>query len=196
MQFKILAALLFSATALAAPQATGTSSSSSDESDLLDSVPNSILTVIATAVPATWLSEYMDPVSRSSMMSEIAAGTLPAWYNSLPSSVKAWATSAFLVDASATAVTGTDAATGTAVSVATATDSAGSSGSTTGSADSSSAAVSSAISSATSAASSKAASASSAHASATSTGGASVATGGVALSMAGAAGILGLALAL
>lgn len=207
MQFKLLAALLFGATALALPQATGTSSSSAtdDETALLDSIPTSILAVIETAIPTSWLSEIMDPSSRDSIISEIQAGTMPAWYNSLPSSVKAWATTAggsfadallgssAVATATGMATADANAATGTAsVAVATATGSSGSAGS--------SAAVSSVVLSASSAATSKAASASSAassaHASATSTGGAPVATGGVALSMAGVAGILGLALAL
>lgn len=219
MQFKLLAALLFGATALALPQATGTSSSfaADDETALLDSIPTSILTVMETAIPSSWLSEFMDPSSHDSIISEIAAGTMPAWYNSLPSSVKAWATSvggnfadALLGGSAVATATGmatadANAATGTAsVVIATATGSFGSAGSA-----GSSAAVSSLVSSASSATTSKAASASSAsssahassaassaHASATSTGGAPVATGGVALSMAGVAGILGLALAL
>ncbi|KAJ5443821.1 uncharacterized protein N7458_007693 [Penicillium daleae] len=186
MQFKLLAALLFSATALAAPQATGTSSDSMDAAALLASVPNSILTVIETAVPVSFLNDIMDPSSRSSLIAQIEAGTLPAWYSSLPNSVKAWATSAFFnAEASAT-----DAA----ASGATAT---GSGSTASGSAPSASAAVSSAVPSASAAASSNSASASSAAASATSSGGAApVATGGVAMSMVGAAGILGLALAL
>ncbi|KAJ5911212.1 uncharacterized protein N7473_000515 [Penicillium subrubescens] len=196
MQFKLLAALLFAGTALAAPQGTSTSSSSSeDDSILLDSVPSSILTVIATAIPATWLADIMDPSSSASIMSEIEAGTLPAWYNNLPSSVKAWATSAYGLDITAT--DSANAATTTAAgAVATATGAA-TTASTTGSVESSSAAVSGAVSSATSVASkATSAAASSAHASATSTGGAPVATGGVAMSIMGAAGILGLALAL
>ncbi|KAF3393780.1 hypothetical protein F1880_005427 [Penicillium rolfsii] len=200
MQFKLIAALLFAGTALAAPQGTSSSSSTSDdETDLLDSVPSSILSVIATAVPATWLADIMDPASSSSIMSEIEAGTLPAWYNNLPGSVKAWATSAYGID-----LAGTDAASATATTTAAsevaAATGAVSTGSSTGSVES---AVSSAVSSATSAlaqatsaAASAASSASSAHASATSTGGAPVATGGVAMSIMGAAGILGLALAL
>lgn len=220
MQFKLLAALLFGATALALPQATGTSSSSAtdEETALLDSIPSSILTVMETAIPANWWSEIMDPSSRDSIISEIQAGTMPAWYNNLPSSVKAWATTAganfaesllggsAVATATGMATADANAATGTAsVAIATATAS-GSSG-LAGSAGSS-AAVSSLVSSAPSATTPKAGSASSAapsaassaassaHASATSTGGAPVATGSVALSMAGVAGILGLALAL
>ncbi|GLI72363.1 hypothetical protein PoHVEF18_000535 [Penicillium ochrochloron] len=202
MQFKLISALLFAGTALAAPQGTSTSSSSSssgDDSILLDSVPSSILSVIATAIPATWLADIMDPASSASIMSEIDAGTMPAWYNNLPSSVKAWATSAYGFDVTAT--DSANAATTTAAgAVATATGAA-TTGSTTGSVESSSAAVSGAVSSAVSSATSAAskatsAAASSAHASATSTGGAPVATGGVAMSIMGAAGILGLALAL
>ena len=209
MQFKLLAALLFGATALALPQATGTSSPvTDDETALLYSIPTSILAVMETAIPSSWLSEFMDPSSRDSIISEIAAGTMPAWYNSLPSSVKAWATTAGgnfadallggspVATATGMATADANAPTGPAsVAIATATGSSGSAGSA-----GSSAAVSSLVSSASSVTTSKAASASSAassaHASATSTGGAPVATGGVALSVAGVAGILGLALAL
>jgi hypothetical protein len=107
MQYKALATLFFAATALAAP-ADSTSTSSSpefvDSSDLYDdyyediyddiyeAVPSSILTVLATAIPATWYNDLLDPASRDSIVSEAMAGTYPAWYNSLPSSVKAWAT--------------------------------------------------------------------------------------------------------
>ncbi|EPS27526.1 hypothetical protein POX_e06490 [Penicillium oxalicum] len=198
MQSKFLAALLFSATALAAPQS---GSISSDDMGILDSIPNSILTVLETAIPVSWAQDMMDPAFQSSVMSEVAAGTMPAWYSSLPDSVKAWATSpgnALLSDfAEATATAAamasdiSTAVTGMATAVAAAESTAAAAVSSAVS--SANAEVSSAVASASSAVS---AAVSSAHASATSTGGAPIATGGVAMSMVGAAGILGLALAL
>lgn len=180
MQYKFLITLLFSTLALAAPAPQSDSSvSNSSESDssepnsavALPSIPHSIYTVMVTAVPASWYEELQNPVSRSSMISEIQAGTMPAWYNRLPASVKAWASSAGgiganLVAATATAPAGAGSGSGSQ-SLSTSTPIA----TTTGSP-------------------------SSTHSSSSSTGGAPVTTGGVAMSLAGAAGLLGLAIAL
>ncbi|KAF7713003.1 Uncharacterized protein PECH_007238 [Penicillium ucsense] len=198
MQSKFLAALLFSATALAAPQA---GSEMPDAAALLDSVPSSILTVLETAIPASWYQDMMNSASRDSIMSDIAAGTLPAWYNSLPNSVKAWATSAgngLIGDysaATATAAAWASDASTAVTGMATAVSAAESGASAAASSFASEAR--SAVSAASTAAAAAASSASSAAAaSATSTGGAPIATGGVAVGIMGAAGILGLALAL
>lgn len=220
MQYKAFAALFFAATALAAP---ATDSSSDDYSDLydtssgddsfdLDDVPTSILAVLATAIPDSFYNDLMDDSSRSSIVSAAAAGTYPAWYNSLPSSVKAWATSNFddeIAGASSTidsfstqtgSASNSVTATGSSTAVETGSSSASSSsdassaaGVTTTSGQTSSAAQSTSSSDSSSDSSSSA----SASASPTeSTGGAPAATGGVAMGVAGAAGMLALALAL
>lgn len=99
MQFKRLAALLFVNSTLAAPQATSTSSLAYEIS-ILNPVPNSILAVIATAIPANWFDNILSPDSSASSVSHINAGTLLAWYDSLPADVKDWALSAYGFDAS------------------------------------------------------------------------------------------------
>ncbi|RHZ56292.1 uncharacterized protein CDV56_108032 [Aspergillus thermomutatus] len=191
MQFKSLATVLFAAMAVAspapAPQATD---SSFDMSDLLGSVPSSILAVVATAIPASFISAMANPTSVSSIVSEIEAGTYPAWYSSLPDSVKAWATSAALAelgaDATATATGDSESSTGSSGAAATATQTSSGSSSSTGTASSAQT---------TSSSSSSASESSSAAASTTSSHNAG-ATGAVAVSFAGAAGLLAVALAL
>ncbi|KAJ5774092.1 hypothetical protein N7457_008988 [Penicillium paradoxum] len=64
----------------------------SNETFDIGGVPDSILTVLATGVPASWYNNLMDPASLSSIMSEASASVYPDWYNALPSSVKAWVT--------------------------------------------------------------------------------------------------------
>lgn len=207
MQSKVLAALFFSTLALAAPAPQGTSDSTvtdGSDSDLgdaaaaLSDVPSSILTVLETAIPASWYNDLANPASQSSMIAEIEAGTMPAWYNNLPASVKAWATSAGEL--------GLTAATPTADSADSADSTSGSTGSaavqttaaSTASGSSGSAAMqtTAASTSSGSTAASGSASPSSKAASSTSTGGAPIATGSVAMSFAGAVGLLGLAIAL
>ncbi|KAJ5579754.1 uncharacterized protein N7459_005739 [Penicillium hispanicum] len=169
-------------------------------------IPSSILTVLETAIPATWYEAIMDPTSRYSIINEIEAGTLPAWYNDLPNSVKAYATSLGedtwnyvsptgdvtnsastrqeLFSLTATASTAVN--TGSSVWLASSSGLSASSGSSTPTASQTPATTSSVASS----------SQSSTPASSTSTGGAPAATGGLMMSIAGAAGVLGLALAL
>jgi len=202
MQSKILAALFFSTLALAAPAPQETSDSyiTNPEFDAdsaaaaLSSIPNSILTVLATAVPASWYADLADPASLSSINSEIEAGTMPAWYNQLPASVKAWATSAGelgLTDATTTASASATSAPSAA------TDSASTTSGSTGSvAVQTTAASTSSVSTSTSTAASGSVSPSSTAASSTSTGGAPIATGSIAMSFAGAISLLGLAVAL
>lgn len=205
MHFKTFVALLFLTPALASPV-------SSDDDDYMakiealaesltlpaststtTSVPNSILTVLETAIPASWYEEILDATSRSALISEIEAGTLPSWYNALPSSVKAWASAqggfaenfvgvtTAALDDTATVEDATPA-TASAINTAAAT-------ATQTKASSDSTATSGATSSQTSSASVSASTA-------TSTGGAPVATAGVAMGFAGVAGLLGLAIAL
>ncbi|KAJ5997280.1 hypothetical protein N7499_006417 [Penicillium canescens] len=211
MQYKVLIPLFLAATALAAPapDATGTSSSYETSDDYDDSyygladVPSSILTVLATAIPSSFYDDILNPASRSAIISAAAAGTYPAWYNELPSSVKAWATSNFydtVTEASATAAsiseTAVSSASQTAAGSASVTGSSAVAASNTASQTASS---SSSASTTSGSASSSDASSSSASASASpsqSTGGAPAPTGGVAMGVAGAAGVLALALAL
>ncbi|KAJ5994370.1 hypothetical protein N7451_010094 [Penicillium sp. IBT 35674x] len=205
MHFKTFVALLFLTPALASPVTTDDDDMAKIEAlagsltmpastSTTTSVPNSILTVLETAIPASWYEEILDATSRSALISEIEAGTLPAWYNALPSSVKAWAsaqggfaenfvgaTTAALDDT--TTVKDATPATASAINTAaaTATQTKASSGST-------------ATSDATS--SSQTSTGSASPSTATSTGGAPVATAGIAMSFAGLAGLLGLAIAL
>jgi hypothetical protein len=227
MQYKTFTTLFLAATALAAPAADSTPTESEatladydyyNYGDYLQDVPPSIIAVLVTAIPDSWYSEILDPASRDSVVSAAAAGTYPAWYNALPSSVKAWATADIaggLVGASATAES---SATQTENAGSSATETgfsgfvkaSGSSGSQTAasrtstsssetpSAEASSSQVSSTAVETTSASSTTLASSSESPSpsSSESTGGAPAPTGAVAMSVAGAAGILALALAL
>ncbi|KAJ5819446.1 hypothetical protein N7474_005037 [Penicillium riverlandense] len=197
MQFKVIATLLLSSTALAsaydAQPATITASAvawsgSSNSSEMnQDSssmvVPHSILTALESAIPPSWYTDILQPTFRSSIESEIQAGTLPAWYNSLPSSVKAWASSEGVYIDVFMGAEQTPTLVGAASSNAPATGVPAHNTAST---------MSTAAATRTGASSTK----KSAPSSSTSTGGAPIATGGVAAGIAGVAGILGLALAL
>ncbi|KAJ5861664.1 uncharacterized protein N7529_008974 [Penicillium soppii] len=200
-------ALFLLTPALAIPQATsvaysGSSSSSdssdssgssdsSDSSDTIasDPIPADYISVLETAVPASWEYEMMNSASVAAVVSDAAAGIFPSWYNDLPASIKAIVTSLGGFDANMVGATGSMTATvspnsGPATETAVATAVTGSTGS---------AATETQASTTSGAASStKLTASTSVH----STGGAPIATGGVALSVAGAAGLLGLALAL
>lgn len=203
MQYKHLAALILAGTALAAPSpdATATAESGSIETDpgaeqsaaaaassLVAKIPSAILKVMETAIPATWQDEILtNPAFLSSVASAAAAGTYPAWYSSLPNSVKAWATSNFDADILGVSATVSVTATqhGGTSETASAVQSASNSAQTTESG--SSAATPSSGSASTSASVS----------SAKSTGGVAPApTGGIAMGVAGAAGVAALYLAL
>jgi hypothetical protein len=198
MQFKLLATLLLSSTALAsaydaAMTASAVASSGSStpvetnpDSSPLDiaSIPYSILTALETAIPASWYNDLLEPKFRSSVESEIMAGTMPAWYNDLPQSVKAWASSEGGLINSLMGAEPTSASVGAASSNAPAT---GVSAHNTAAST-----MSTAPATRTGASGTK----KSIPSSSTSTGGAPIATGGVAAGIAGVAGILGLALAL
>ncbi|CEO58932.1 hypothetical protein PMG11_03624 [Penicillium brasilianum] len=58
-----------------------------------DMPPPSIESVLATAIPPSYLSQLANPTAASSIISEIQHGHYPSWYQELPSSVKAWITS-------------------------------------------------------------------------------------------------------
>ena len=196
MQFKVIVTLLLSSTALAsaydAQPATITASAvawsgSSDSSETNpDSsstvVPHSILTALESAIPPSWYTDILQPTFQDSIWSEIQAGTMPAWYNSLPSSVKAWASSEgvyidVFMGAEQTMLVGAASSNAPATGVP---------------AHNTASTMSTAAATRTGASSTK----KSAPSSSTSTGGAPIATGGVAAGIAGVAGILGLALAL
>ncbi|KAF7174138.1 hypothetical protein CNMCM5623_006465 [Aspergillus felis] len=211
MQSKALAALLFLLTpALAISQATSVayseSSSSSDSSDstdssdtaLLASLPADYISVLETAVPASWEYEMMNPASAAAVISAAAAGTYPAWYNDLPASIKAVVTALGGFDADIVGETGSMTTAASTSSSGHATETALA---TTASSSTGSVAMQTQASTQSSTQSSATTSATSSHKSATptsasSTGGAPIATGGVALGVAGVAGLLGLVLAL
>ncbi|KAE8153598.1 hypothetical protein BDV25DRAFT_149145 [Aspergillus avenaceus] len=179
MQFKALASVFFAVAALA--------QSSDDLMNEMESVPTSIMAVLETAVPTSWINAFeTNSAFQSSEINNILAGTYPAWYSSLPESVKQYATSEVLAQASeyasymslmSTDSAATPSVTGTTSSGSTSGSSATQTGTTTSGSSSSDKASSSAASTSTS------------------TGGAPVATG-VTMGLAGAAGILGLAIAL
>ncbi|KAJ5621007.1 hypothetical protein N7510_004991 [Penicillium lagena] len=196
MRFTVIVTLLLSSTALAsaydAQPATVTASavawsSSSDSSETNpDSsptlVPHSIVTAIGSAIPHSWYTDVLQATFRDSIESEIQAGTMPAWYNSLPSFVKAWASSEGVyidpfLGAELTMLVGSTSSNAPATGVP---------------AHNTASSMSTAAATRTGASSTK----KSAPSSSTSTGGAPIATGGVAAGIAGVAGILGLALAL
>ncbi|KAL1855133.1 hypothetical protein Plec18167_002119 [Paecilomyces lecythidis] len=208
---KILAVLFFAASALAvpAPDATATgesigietnpdadASASSSAAALIAQVPSSILAVMETAIPTSWQNEVItNPAFRSSVASAAAAGTYPAWFNDLPNSVKAWATSNFDAQVVGIPTTTQDSASEPTSSVLVtskpASQSVSNAAQTTS--PSSSSATSSGTSSGThSSSSSVAASVSSSK----STGAAPTPARGVAISVAGAAGVVALALVL
>ncbi|OOQ83125.1 hypothetical protein PEBR_36597 [Penicillium brasilianum] len=204
------AVLLFAVSALASPQPqiTGSGESSgsvtnpdadasaaSAASALVAEIPNSVLTVIETAIPASWQDEIITDASfRSSVASAAAAGTYPAWYNELPSSVKAWASSNFDVQILGVSTSSDGVASETASHAVTTGTSATQSVSNGAQVTTSGSSAVSSVSSSASASVSGSVSASAS--SAKSTGGAPSPTGGVAMGVAGAAGVLALALAL
>ncbi|KAJ5646475.1 hypothetical protein N7490_002847 [Penicillium lividum] len=196
MHFNTFATLLFLTPVLANPIAASDDSvdgaQAYAESMTIPAIPNSILTVLETAIPASWYASIDDPTFRSSVISEIEAGTFPAWYIALPSSVKAWAFSEEgLNGIIGAATTSSDEQTATATATTSGVNNAASTATQTA-APSSNAVTSGAAS--TSKARTSAASVSPSTAS--STGGAPVATAGVAMGFAGIAGLLGLAIAL
>ena len=201
---KTFVVFLFAASALASPQPQQTATVESSGSSVANSegdaaasaaaselaeIPSSILTVMETAIPASWQQEILtDPSFRSSVVSAAAAGTYPAWFNELPNSVKSWASANFDGQVVGVTTTTQDVASETASTASmTATSGAPSvtnSAQTTSSGSSSVASSSSGSASASSASPAK------------STGGAPAPSGGVTLGIAGAAGALVLALAL
>jgi len=201
MQFKSFAALLFAGMAIAAPADNKLESRDDADSDF--DIPNSIAVVIATAVPSSFWAEATNTAAFLSQVEEgFLSNSWPSWYSSLPDNVKEYVTTAvegyypsfassISAEATSSGASGSDASS----SQATATGSS-SSDSTTGStsASGSTSGVTDSSTSASPTGSDASSSASGSATSSTSDGGA--APTGVAMSLAGAAGVLGLALAL
>ncbi|KAF7515793.1 hypothetical protein PCG10_002884 [Penicillium crustosum] len=219
MQYKSFAALLFASMAIAAPADT----SGSVEENLSDIIPPSIAVVLATAVPTSFWAEATNTAAFLSQVEQgIVSNSWPTWYSSLPDSVKEYVTTAVegyypsfasSISAEITSSGGSSSSPSTATATSTGASSSGASSSGTSSSgasssgasssdassstDSTSATDSSSSSTATgsdAASSSASVSASGSAASTTADGGA--APTGIAMSLAGAAGVLGLALAL
>lgn len=197
MHYKTLATVLFATAAIAAPKPDDPTATEMDG----DEVPSSIESILMTGIPSTWLNDFA--TNADFQMSEISAmqdGDYPAWVTSLPSAAEAYFTSEIQVEISEynsemsamSAMYTTDAL----------TISGSSSGSstpltmTTSGAETTSGASSTESSSDTTSTGTSSTGASTSGSTSTSTGGAAAATGGLAMSFAGAAGILGVALAL
>lgn len=87
------------------PEATGLSDSlPSITGD--SQIPASIESVIATAVPQSFLSQMADPTAASSIVNEIEHGHYPSWYEDLPSSVKSWLQSHYAGEAGSSGSSG------------------------------------------------------------------------------------------
>lgn len=209
MQLKTLASLLFATAAVAAPAGLD----DFDDMDFDIDVPSSILAAAQTAIPTAWVqSLYKDPSFASSVYKDYQSGKYPDWYSSLPQELKDYATSDLPTGTAASSdiaailssatnlpsmsmiITGTH--TGSMTSAP--SGSASGSGSTplSGAASTSTGESSSESGSPSGSGSgSGSASASGSGASSTATGGAPAATG-IGMSLAGAAGVLGIAMAL
>ncbi|KAJ5240954.1 uncharacterized protein N7469_002545 [Penicillium citrinum] len=217
MQYKTLAALLFASAAIAAPAAETTSSATLDDS--YDdsgypeyagiSIPTSVLEILETAAaPTAWAnSMYTDSAFVNAEASRIANDQYPAWVSSLPDSAQTYVEQELKAEASMyihvynseTVSWGTSfPASTTAAASSTQTDnsSSGSSATTTKSGSQSATETVTDSSSKAATTSGTASGSQSGSSTSTSTGGAPAATGGIAMSLAGAAGVLGLALAL
>lgn len=204
MQYKSLAALLFASMAVAAP-AEVESRQDSDSDDYGLGIPNSILAVVATAVPSSFWAEATNSAALLSQVEQgIASNSWPSWYSSLPDSVKEYVTTAvageypsFFSSVSAEATSSGASGSTTATATGTTTTDASSSGATTESTTvlTGSSTSATATGSETASSSGSPSSTTSGAPESTSSDDAAAATG-VSLGLAGAAGILGLALAL
>ncbi|ODM22718.1 hypothetical protein SI65_00307 [Aspergillus cristatus] len=193
MQYKTLSLLLLSATAMAAPQdgnnysdligdldslasQTGILSSIPTNLDIPD-IPSSVVEVLATAIPSTWLQNILtNSAAQTSVLNDLESSKYPDWWSSVPTGVQSylWDVQSSL-DASVTPTSGSSGT--TTGSSATATSTSDSDDDNSDDSSSSSSSSSGAAASDTSA-------------------GAAPAQTAMAATVAGAAGILGLALAL
>ncbi|KAJ5164903.1 uncharacterized protein N7500_006733 [Penicillium coprophilum] len=213
MQYKSFTALLLASMAMAAPADTNDDIETGDK-DLGFDMPPSIAVVLATAVPTSFLAEATNTAEFLSQVEQgIVSNSWPTWYSDLPDSVKEYVTTAVenyypsFASSIAAEITGSDASSSkpsTAEATSTGASSSGASSSSASSSDASSSADSSSTvtdSSSSSAATGSDAASSSASASVSgsatsSTADDGAAPTGIAMSLAGAAGVLGLALAL
>ncbi|OQE26046.1 hypothetical protein PENFLA_c007G06728 [Penicillium flavigenum] len=188
MQYKSLSAVLFASMAMAAPADTE-SALESQAAELDDLIPPSIAVVLATAVPTSFWAEATNTAAFLSQVEQgMVSNSWPTWYSSLPDSVKEYVTTAV-----------EDYYPSFASSVAAEITASGDSSSSPSTAEATSTSASSSDASSSDASSSEASSSASGSpsgsaASTTADGGA--APTGIAMSLAGAAGVLGLALAL
>ncbi|OQE15703.1 hypothetical protein PENSTE_c027G07884 [Penicillium steckii] len=212
MQYKTLAALLFASAAVAAPAAETTSSASLDDYDSYDdypeyagiSIPTSVYEILETAVaPTAWANSMIsDTAFVNAEASRIANDQYPAWISSLPDSAQTYVEQELKAEASMYlyeyTVSGSSfpASTTAASSTETSSSSSGSSAAITKTGSESATETATDSSSKAATTSSTASGSQSGSSTSTSTGGAPAATGGIAMSLAGAAGVLGLALAL
>ncbi|KAJ9482526.1 hypothetical protein VN97_g10903 [Penicillium thymicola] len=208
MQYKSLAALLFTSMAMAAPADTSESAGDS----FSDIIPPSIAVVLATAVPSSfWAEATNTAVFLSQVEQGMVSNSWPTWYSSLPDSVKDYVTTAVggyypsfasSISAEITSSGGsssspsTASATSTGASSSDASSSGASSSDASSSTDSTSTDSSSSSTATDSDAASSSASASASGSAASTTADGAAAPTGIAISLAGAAGVLGLALAL
>ncbi|CAG8319006.1 unnamed protein product [Penicillium nalgiovense] len=191
MQYKSLAAVLFASMAMAAPADV---ESESQAVELDDLIPPSIATVLATAVPTSFWAEATNTANFLSQVEQgMVSNSWPTWYSSLPDSVKEYVTTAVegYYPSFASSVAAEITASGDSSSSPSATEATSTSAS---SSDASSSDASSSAASSSDASSSASSSPSGSAASTTAEDGA--APTGMAMSLAGAAGVLGLALAL
>ncbi|KGO47346.1 hypothetical protein PEXP_081450 [Penicillium expansum] len=217
MQYKSFTALFFASMAMAAPADTNSDLESTEDS-LSDIIPPSIAVVLATAVPTSFWAEATNTADFLSQVEQgIVSNSWPTWYSSLPDSVKEYVTTAVegyypsfasSISAEITSSGASSSSPSTASATSTSISSSGASSSSASSSDASSSDASSSTdsSSATDSSSSSTATgsdAASSSASASASGSASSTTSddgaaptGIAMSLAGAAGVLGLALAL
>ncbi|KAJ5277961.1 hypothetical protein N7524_004114 [Penicillium chrysogenum] len=178
MQYKSLAAVLFASMAMAAPADTE-AALESQAAELEELIPPSIAMVIATAVPTSFWAEATNTAAFLSQVEQgMVSNSWPTWYSSLPDSVKEYVTTAvedyypsFASSVAAEVTASGDSSSSPSAAEATSTDA-----------------------SSSDASSSASGSPSGSAASTTADGGA--APTGIAMSLAGAAGVLGLALAL
>lgn len=183
MQYKSLAAVLFASMAMAAPADTE-AALESQAAELEELIPPSIAMVIATAVPTSFWAEATNTAAFLSQVEQgMVSNSWPTWYSSLPDSVKEYVTTAV-----------EDYYPSFASSVAAEATASGDSSSSPSAAEATSTDASSSDASSSDASSSASGSPSGSAASTTADGGA--APTGIAMSLAGAAGVLGLALAL
>lgn len=190
MNLKNLAFLLCSALAVAKTADNNTSAS------LTITVPSDIVSGFYSALPTSDQAKITDLAGAEEVLSDYASST--AWWSSLPSNVRSFATSVVALDSSlaANAASSSSLITSSAStnnSTATTTITRGSSGS---SSDAASTSGSDSTSDSTSDSSSTGASSSSSTPTESSTAGAPAATGNIAFGVAGVAGVLGVALVL